>query len=89
MRPEEGVGFAGGGFSNYFPRPPYQKDYVPAFLGKLGTENAGLYKFVFCRDLTRPMLNFVIYAALMAAEFPTSPLRRATTCILSTPIPLK
>lgn len=35
---------SGGGFSNYFPRPPYQDNAVPEYLSKyIGTEYAGLY----------------------------------------------
>ncbi|KDQ64445.1 hypothetical protein JAAARDRAFT_187770 [Jaapia argillacea MUCL 33604] len=42
--PETAVWFSGGGFSNYFPRPPYQESAVPAYLNALpnGTY-AGLY----------------------------------------------
>ncbi|KAF8259830.1 peptidase S8/S53 domain-containing protein [Lactarius quietus] len=35
--------FSGGGFSNYFPRPPYQREAVPKFLDKLGSQYAGMY----------------------------------------------
>ena len=46
--PEVGVDISGGGFSNIFPQPDFQKVSVPAFLTSLGTKNKGLYKFVFC-----------------------------------------
>jgi tripeptidyl-peptidase-1 len=37
-------GFAsGGGYSNYFARPPYQKSAVDAYTAALGTQFAGLY----------------------------------------------
>ncbi|KAL9064217.1 MAG: hypothetical protein Q9161_009011 [Pseudevernia consocians] len=34
---------AGGGFSNYFPRPHYQKDTVDAYVNGLGSLHDGLY----------------------------------------------
>jgi tripeptidyl-peptidase-1 len=34
---------SGGGFSNYFPRPVYQKAAVTGYLAYLGEEYAGLY----------------------------------------------
>lgn len=42
--PEVGVEFSGGGFSNYFTRPKYQKKAVRKYLGILGNTNNGLYK---------------------------------------------
>ena len=53
------VKFSGGGFSNYFPRPDYQNlnKVVPAFLKRVRKKYKGLYKCVFCRDLTRPILT--------------------------------
>jgi tripeptidyl-peptidase-1 len=51
-RPEVAASISGGGFSNHFPRPAYQKDAVPAFLKTFGKRKyAGLYKCVFCCDL--------------------------------------
>jgi tripeptidyl-peptidase-1 len=41
--PEVAVDFTGGGFSNYFPRPDYQKDAVSGFLSGLGDTYDGLY----------------------------------------------
>ncbi|KAF8267910.1 subtilisin-like protein [Lactarius quietus] len=41
--PEIAAEISGGGFSNYFPRPPYQKDVVPNFLKHLGGQYAGMY----------------------------------------------
>lgn len=41
--PETGVSFSGGGFSNYFARPDYQSDVVPAYLSFLGDTYSGLY----------------------------------------------
>src|SRR6266702_1071511 len=43
---------SGGGFSNHFPRESYQDDAVLTFLKHLGSKYNGLYKCVFCRDLT-------------------------------------
>jgi tripeptidyl-peptidase-1 len=45
--PEVAAPLSGGGFSNYFKRPEYQEDAVPAFLGQnkqLVEEYAGLFK---------------------------------------------
>ena len=50
--PESGAKFSGGGFSNYFPRPRYQLDVVPAYLEQLGNQNRGLYRCVYFCDLT-------------------------------------
>lgn len=35
--------YSGGGFSNYFKQPSYQKSAVTAYLKKLGTQNKGQY----------------------------------------------
>ncbi|EJD07658.1 subtilisin-like protein [Fomitiporia mediterranea MF3/22] len=43
VNPETAVDFSGGGFSNYFARPDYQAEAVPAFLEALGSQNAGLF----------------------------------------------
>ncbi len=53
--PEVAAHLSGGGFSNYFPRPWYQdgpKGAVLTYLEKLGSQYDGMYKCVFCRDLT-------------------------------------
>jgi tripeptidyl-peptidase-1 len=49
--PESAAELSGGGFSNIFPRPKYQKKAVPAFLRKLGRQYAGFYKCVFFCNL--------------------------------------
>ncbi|KAF8259420.1 subtilisin-like protein [Lactarius quietus] len=41
--PETGAEMSGGGFSDYFPRPPYQKEAVPNFLRNLGSQYQGLF----------------------------------------------
>ncbi|KAH9175626.1 subtilisin-like protein [Lactarius sanguifluus] len=41
--PEVAVGFSGGGFSNYFPRPEYQRVAVPTYLERLGSQYDGMY----------------------------------------------
>ncbi|KAF8265198.1 subtilisin-like protein [Lactarius quietus] len=41
--PEVAAPFSGGGFSDYFPRPPYQDYAVPTFLQSLGSQYYGLY----------------------------------------------
>ncbi|TBU25599.1 subtilisin-like protein [Dichomitus squalens] len=41
--PETAASFSGGGFSNTFTCPDYQKDAVAAYLQKLNSTNAGLF----------------------------------------------
>ncbi|KAH9164685.1 subtilisin-like protein [Lactarius sanguifluus] len=41
--PEVAAELSGGGFSNYFERPPYQNVVVPAFLQSLGSQYDGMY----------------------------------------------
>ncbi|KAI9450434.1 subtilisin-like protein [Lactarius psammicola] len=42
--PDEVAAFiSGGGFSDHFPRPPYQNEAVPEYLNKIGSQHAGLY----------------------------------------------
>ncbi|KAH9015098.1 subtilisin-like protein [Lactarius pseudohatsudake] len=41
--PEVAASLSGGGFSVYFPRPPYQNNAVPTFLRSLGGQYYGLY----------------------------------------------
>jgi len=44
MFPEVAAYFSGGGFSNIFPRPPYQDDAVTTFLQRFGSQYNGLYR---------------------------------------------
>ncbi|KAF7976380.1 hypothetical protein HWV62_6953 [Athelia sp. TMB] len=46
LSPEVAANFSGGGFSNYFKLPSYQKDATAAFKKSLGTKYSGLYKYV-------------------------------------------
>ncbi|KAF8258875.1 subtilisin-like protein [Lactarius quietus] len=41
--PEVGAELSGGGFSNYFTRPSYQKDVIPPYLDSIGNLYEGLY----------------------------------------------
>ncbi|KAH8985692.1 subtilisin-like protein [Lactarius akahatsu] len=41
--PEVAAVFSGGGFSDHFERPPYQRQAVPTFLEDLGSRYQGLY----------------------------------------------
>ncbi|KAF8265370.1 subtilisin-like protein [Lactarius quietus] len=41
--PERGAEISGGGFSNYFRRPDFQKDAVPKFLDALGSQYRGFF----------------------------------------------
>ncbi|KAF8261114.1 peptidase S8/S53 domain-containing protein [Lactarius quietus] len=43
VEPESAAKFSGGSFSNYFSRPRYQLEAVPAYLQKLGNQHQGLY----------------------------------------------
>lgn len=43
IRPEQASSFSGGGFSDIFPRPPYQDDAVTQYLSKIGDKWRGLY----------------------------------------------
>ncbi|KAH8978981.1 peptidase S8/S53 domain-containing protein, partial [Lactarius akahatsu] len=42
--PEVAASLSGGGFSDYFERPPYQADAVPPFLQTLGDKYQGYYQ---------------------------------------------
>jgi tripeptidyl-peptidase-1 len=42
--PEQAVDFSGGGFSNYFGRPPYQSQVVEGYLETLGEQYSNLFK---------------------------------------------
>ncbi|KAF8265036.1 peptidase S8/S53 domain-containing protein [Lactarius quietus] len=62
QEPEVAAFLSGGGFSNYFPRPPYQKDVVPDFLKQLGSRYAGMYKYPDGRgipDISAQALDFI------------------------------
>ena len=47
---EVAASISGGGFSFYFPRPPYQESVVPQFLKHLDKDYAGFYKCAHFRD---------------------------------------
>ena len=55
--PEVAASLSGGGFSNYFPRPPYQRLAVGGFIRTLGDRYSGLYKCVRSSDLISPILG--------------------------------
>jgi hypothetical protein len=46
-QPEWAAAFSGGGFSDYFERPFYQKRAAATYLKALGTQYQGLYKCVY------------------------------------------
>lgn len=61
INPETAIYFSGGGFSNYFPTPPYQTKDVTAYIAKLGGTYSGLYKCGFCLLASRePLLNSMV-----------------------------
>ena len=66
---EVAASISGGGFSFYFPRPPYQEGVVPQFLKHLDKDYAGFYKCAQSRDLT---FSDLICAALTVVAIPTS-----------------
>jgi len=49
--PESAAATSGGGFSDYFLLPDYQKPAVPDFFQELGSRYQSLYKCVRFRDL--------------------------------------
>ncbi|KAF8266325.1 subtilisin-like protein [Lactarius quietus] len=59
--PEVGAELSGGGFSNHFPRPPYQKEVVPDFLQQLGSQYAGMFNALGrgIPDISAQALNFL------------------------------
>jgi tripeptidyl-peptidase-1 len=48
--PEVAAELSSGGFSDYFLRPDYQDEVLPAYFERLGDQYAGLYKYVRCHD---------------------------------------
>ena len=46
VNPEVAASFSGGGFSNYFARPPYQNRAVSSYLQNIGSQYSGLFKCV-------------------------------------------
>ncbi|KAH9164686.1 subtilisin-like protein [Lactarius sanguifluus] len=60
--PEVAAELSGGGFSNYFERPPYQNVVVPAFLQSLGSQYDGMYNpgGRGIPDISAQALNFMI-----------------------------
>ncbi|PKY08067.1 hypothetical protein P168DRAFT_308204 [Aspergillus campestris IBT 28561] len=43
IKPEKGISFSGGGFSQYFSRPAYQEASVSGYLDKIGNTFEGLF----------------------------------------------
>ena len=56
--PEGAASLSGGGFSVFFPQPPYQDVAVPTFLQNLGSQYYDFYKCVRCRDFPDPFSLF-------------------------------
>ena len=57
--PEEAAVISGGGFSVFFPQPPYQDAAVPPFLQNLGSQYYDFYKCVRCRDFPDPFSHLL------------------------------
>ncbi|KAH9021500.1 subtilisin-like protein [Lactarius pseudohatsudake] len=78
--PEVAASLSGGRFSAYFPRPPYQSNFVPSFLQNLGNQYHGFYN---------PGGRGVPDIALQAMRFPIvvkGELRRSRGTSCSTPV---
>ncbi|KAF8273325.1 peptidase S8/S53 domain-containing protein [Lactarius quietus] len=58
---ETAADLSGGGFSNYFRRPPYQNEVVPKFLEHLGSQYAGMFNAHGrgIPDISAQALNFI------------------------------
>ncbi|EJF58997.1 family S53 protease-like protein [Dichomitus squalens LYAD-421 SS1] len=63
--PEEGWVHSSGGFSSIYARPPYQDAFVPAYLAKLGSANAGRFNASGrdIPDIAAAATDFPVYAA--------------------------
>ncbi|KAH9015660.1 subtilisin-like protein [Lactarius pseudohatsudake] len=61
--PEVAAVFSGGGFSDHFERPPYQRQAVPTFLEDLGSRYQGLYNASGrgIPDIAAQSVDFVIF----------------------------
>ncbi|KAH8991233.1 subtilisin-like protein [Lactarius akahatsu] len=61
--PEVAAVFSGGGFSEHFERPPYQRQAVPTFLEDLGSLYQGLYNASGrgIPDIAAQSIDFVIF----------------------------
>ncbi|KAH9056900.1 subtilisin-like protein [Lactarius vividus] len=61
--PEVAAVFSGGGFSDHFERPPYQRQVVPTFLGDLGSRYQGLYNASGrgVPDIAAQSINFLLF----------------------------
>ncbi|KAH8997145.1 subtilisin-like protein [Lactarius hatsudake] len=61
--PEVATLFSGGGFSDHFERPPYQRQVVPIFLQDLGNRHQGLYNATGrgIPDIAAQSFNFEIF----------------------------
>ncbi|KAH9047022.1 subtilisin-like protein [Lactarius deliciosus] len=61
--PEVATLFSGGGFSDHFERPPYQRQVVPTFLQDLGSRHQGLYNATGrgIPDIAAQSFNFEIF----------------------------
>ena len=86
LHPEVATPISGGGFSNFYPRPTYQRDVVNEFLRGAGYPYAGRYKYAPCRDLT--FSYFVACAALVVVATPISPHKPLVAVSTSTVLPL-
>jgi tripeptidyl-peptidase-1 len=62
IHPERAIYFSGGGFSDIFPRPPYQEQAVKSYFSHLGSQWKGLYN-PYGRgfpDVSAQATNFVV-----------------------------
>jgi hypothetical protein len=71
--PDSAAKFSGGGFSNYFDRPPFQKFVVGDYLEQLGDLNLNFYKCVYFCDLTSLMLQYSYFVYFIQPSWPRRP----------------
>ncbi|KAH8990975.1 subtilisin-like protein [Lactarius akahatsu] len=80
FNPEVAASLSGGGFSAYFPRPPYQNNAVPTFLQNVGSQYNGFYnpRGRGVPDIALQAIDFIL---VVKSEFWTS---RGTSCATPT-----
>ena len=89
QHPEVATPRSGGGFSNFFERPLYQKDAVPAFLDAADypyLDSSHYYRYAPYHDLT--FSYFAICGAPLVVATPISPRKRSVAVSTATVMPM-